>query len=82
MKAIDCLLEGYRVEQGRDGEFFSMVEQERYESAMIEEAREIVAGKSLKLSTVEHLRVLLNWLDGSDGTGKSIAAQQNQDAPF
>jgi hypothetical protein len=59
-----------------------MAEQERYESAMIEEARQIVAGKSLKLSTVEHLRVLLSWLDGSDVSGKSIAAQQNQDAPF
>ena len=60
MKAIDCLIEGYREDQGRDGEIFSAAEQERYESGIIEEARQIAAGKSLKLSTAEHLRVLLS----------------------
>ena len=36
MKAIDCLIQGYREEQGRDGEFFSAAEQERYEYGIIE----------------------------------------------
>ena len=79
MNVIDCLIEGYREERGRDGEFFSTAEQERYESGIIEEARQIAAGKSLKLSTAEHLRVLISWLDGSD---TSEVAQLNQDAPF
>ena len=79
MKVIDCLTEGYMEVHGRDGEYFSMAEQERYESGIIEEARQIVAGKSLKLSTAEHLRVLLSWLDGND---TSEVAQLNQDAPF
>jgi len=79
MNTIDCLTKGYKEEQGRDGDFFSMAEQERYESGIIEEARQIVAGKSLKLSTAEHLRVLLSWLDASD---TSEVAHLNNDVPF
>ena len=79
MKAIVCLIDGFREEQGRDGEFFSAAEQERYESGVLEQARQIAAGKSLKLSTAEHLRVLLSWLDGND---TSEVAQLNEDAPF
>ncbi|TQF00209.1 MAG: hypothetical protein FKY71_04685 [Spiribacter salinus] len=37
---------------------------DRYESALVAEAREIAEGRSLKLATDEHLRVLLSWLDG------------------
>ena len=38
--------------------------QDRYESDVVAEAREIAEGRSLKLATGEHLRVLLSWLDG------------------
>ncbi len=34
------------------------------ESMRVKEARAIVAGKSKAAPTVEHLRVLLEWLDG------------------
>lgn len=37
----------------------------RYESAVVEEARAIVEGRTMKLATKEHLRVLLDWLDGA-----------------
>lgn len=37
----------------------------RYESGIVEEARAIAAGRSAKLATREHLRVLLDWLDGA-----------------
>jgi len=78
MNAMDGLIEIYEEDQN-DGEFFSVAEQERYESGIIEEARQIVAGKSLKLSTAEHLRVLLNWLDACD---MSEAVQANSDTCF
>ena len=38
---------------------------ERYESAVVEEARAIVDGRTMKTATEEHLRVLLEWLDGA-----------------
>jgi len=38
-----------------------------YESEIVEEARAIVAGRSGKLATKEHLRVVLEWLDGATG---------------
>jgi len=44
----------------------SGVEQDRYESGVIEEARAIAAGEIEKAPTVEHLRVALSWLDGSN----------------
>lgn len=39
--------------------------QDRYESAMVAEARAIVEGRTMKLATNEHLRVVLSWLDGA-----------------
>jgi hypothetical protein len=36
-----------------------------YESGIVEEARAIAAGRSAKLASREHLRVLLDWLDGA-----------------
>ena len=36
----------------------------RYESQIITEARAIAEGRSMKLATAEHLRVVLSWLDG------------------
>lgn len=36
-----------------------------YESAVVEEARAIVEGRTVKLATKEHLRVVLEWLDGA-----------------
>ncbi|MGM0536920.1 MAG: hypothetical protein ACQER5_12700 [Pseudomonadota bacterium] len=35
-----------------------------YEQAVIEQARRIVAGRSTAAPNPEHLRVLLQWLDG------------------
>lgn len=37
----------------------------RYESQVVEEARAIAEGRSIKPATREHLRVLLEWLDGA-----------------
>jgi len=37
----------------------------RYESKVVEEARAIAEGRTAKLATKEHLRVLLEWLDGA-----------------
>ena len=37
----------------------------RYESGIVQEARDIVSGQCLKAATIEHLRVLLDWLDGT-----------------
>ena len=48
-----------------DGDYWSGRAQDRYEVRIIEEARAIVAGKSKAAPTVEHLRVLLEWLDGA-----------------
>jgi hypothetical protein len=52
--------------------------QERYESGVIEEARAIVAEDVEMVPTVEHLRVLLVWLDCA------MPAQKEEDgeAPF
>jgi hypothetical protein len=43
----------------------SAAEQERYEGNLIEQARAIVDGAHAGPPTVEHLRVLLDWLDGA-----------------
>ena len=37
----------------------------RYESALVEEACAIVEGRSMNPVNQEHLRVLLEWLDGT-----------------
>ncbi|WP_041066113.1 hypothetical protein [Thiolapillus brandeum] len=37
---------------------------QQYESGLIEEARAMVAGQKDAQPTVEHVRVLLEWLDG------------------
>ena len=39
--------------------------QAHYESSVVEEARAIVAGRSKNPPAKEHLRVLLEWLDGA-----------------
>ena len=36
----------------------------QYEAGLIDEAREMVAGQRESQPTVEHIRVLLEWLDG------------------
>lgn len=41
-------------------------ERERYEREVVEQARDIVAGRSGEQPGREHLRVLLSWLDGED----------------
>lgn len=52
--------------------------QARYESGVIEEARSIVAGENETAPTVEHLRVLLVWLDGA----MSAPEKEDGEAPF
>jgi hypothetical protein len=39
--------------------------QARYETSVVEEARAIVAGQSSEPASKEHLRVILDWLDGA-----------------
>lgn len=34
-----------------------------YESSVVSQARRVVAGQSAELPNLEHLRVLLKWLD-------------------
>ncbi len=46
------------------GDYWSGLYQQSYEADIIEEARSIVAGEVNQPPTVEHLRVLLSWLDG------------------
>lgn len=79
MRAIDIFLHGYKEEGHDDGERMSSSEQERYESQVIEEARKIVAGKSLKLASAEHLRIALSWLDCAKA-GETDCSEQS--APF
>jgi len=52
--------------------------QERYESGVIDEARAIVAEEIETAPSVEHLRVLLVWLDGA----MPAPRQGNGEAPF
>jgi len=47
-----------------DGDYWSGLAQDEYESRLVEEARGIAAGILKQRPTVEHLRVLLSWLDG------------------
>ena len=49
---------------------------DRYESALVAEAREIAEGRSLKLATDEHLRVLLSWLDGHESITSEAVRNQ------
>ena len=57
--------------QALDGDYWSGLEQDRYEAHIIEEARAIVEGRLNQPPTVEHLRVALAWLDG----GQPIRAE-------
>ena len=59
------------------GDFASAAAQDNYEAGVIEEARSIVNGECEAQPAVEHLRILLAWLDGS---GSHPLA--NEDAPF
>lgn len=44
-----------------------------YERQVVEQARRIAAGKSAAQPTPEHLRVLLQWLDGhATGAGPRV----------
>lgn len=51
--------------------------QERYETGVIEEARSIVSGDIEAAPKVEHLRVLLVWLDSA-----APAQEEGKEAPF
>jgi hypothetical protein len=79
MNGIDILIQAYLEQGSSEGERLSAVEQERYESSVIDEARAIVAGKSLKLASVEHLRIALSWLDCARA-GEPDCSEQS--APF
>jgi hypothetical protein len=51
-----------------NGDYWSGLYQDRYEAEKIAEARRIVSGELMQTPTVEHVRILLVWLDGSDDT--------------
>ena len=57
--------EAFRDEQRDSGQQQAEEGRARYESEMVEEARAIVEGRSMKLATKEHLWVVLDWLDGA-----------------
>ncbi len=62
------------------GDAMSCEAQRRYESAIVEEARAIVAGRSTLNITTEHLRVVLSWLDGGTIIGASGGGEE--EPPF
>jgi len=47
------------------GDAWSALAREEYEIEVIEEARRLVAGELPGVPSLEHLRVLLAWLDGA-----------------
>ncbi len=47
------------------GDAWSVLAREEYEMGVIEEARRLVAGELPGVPSLEHLRVLLTWLDGA-----------------
>lgn len=47
------------------GDAWSELAREEYEMGLIEEARRLVAGDLPGVPSLEHLRVLLTWLDGA-----------------
>ena len=47
------------------GDAWSALAREKYEMGVIEEARRLVAGELPGVPSLEHLRVLLAWLDGA-----------------
>ena len=57
--------------------------QVRYESGIVQEARDILDGQCVKAATVEHLRVLLDWLDGSTAgfVPEELVPEVDQDTP-
>jgi hypothetical protein len=62
-----------------NGDDWSFCAQSQYESAIIDEARSIVRGASIK-PTLEHLRVLVSWLDSSVESPQVDDSQQ--ELPF
>lgn len=62
---------------GSIGDVRSAEAQERYEAEIVEQARQIAAGRSMALPTREHLRVVLSWLDGV-----GPQSRERQAAPF
>lgn len=61
-----------------EGDYWSGVAEYHYERELVEEARDIVAGRSTNPPRVEHLRVLIAWLDGATAATR----QQPTEAPF
>lgn len=47
------------------GDAWSALAREEYEMGVIEEARRLVTGELPGVPSLEHLRVLLTWLDGA-----------------
>ncbi|WP_456378821.1 hypothetical protein [Thiolapillus sp.] len=47
-----------------NGDYWSGIAQDEYEFRLVEEARDFVSGERQIEITHEHVRVLLNWLDG------------------
>lgn len=73
MNYLNFLLDGLFLSSVRSGEA-----QDRYESGIVREAREIASGDTEKAANAEHLRVLLNRLD-SAGLAQE---KEDGDPPF
>lgn len=54
------------------GADMSALAEEAYEAQQVSEARDIVAGLSDLPPTVEHLRIVLNWLDGNQESARQM----------
>lgn len=54
----------------------------RYEEELLQEARQIVAGTTLKLPTLDHVRVLLAVIDGRAPQPARRPTPMVQDPPF
>lgn len=79
MSLIHDVFSGFTETFGEDwGQMRSDEARARYEARIVSEARAIVAGEKECSPTVEHLRVVLDWLDGTHG----IAAVDEEIPPF
>jgi len=68
----------YDERQADLGDAASAAARDRYEAAVIDEARAIVAGEIEQAPSVEHLRIALEWMDGA----RPAPREEDGEAPF
>lgn len=79
MSSIHDVFSGFTETFGEDwGQMRSDETRARYEAQIVSAARAIVASEKDCPPTVEHMRVVLDWLDGTHG----IAAVDEETPPF